>query len=144
MTTTFAKIDKDCKTLDKTLGDLGAKEERKMLASAVAGIASMKALLFSKDGIVAKVRNQLAMKEKAAKAMEGLRGIVLAQAEGAKKTMATAKGVQEQSIIDVNRMVRLSTIVVIVVGSARGRRRHRASAPGSTGPYRSPFPGSSK
>ena len=60
----------------------------------------MKGLLFSKDGIIAKVRNQLAMKEKAAKAMEGLRGIVLAQAERAKKTMATARGVQEQSIIE--------------------------------------------
>jgi methyl-accepting chemotaxis protein len=87
-----------------------------MLASAVAGTTSMKGLLFSKDGIIAKVRNQLAMKEKAAKAMEGLKGIVLAQAEGAKKTMAMARGAQEQSIISVNRMVRLSKIVVIVVG----------------------------
>ena len=116
LTTTFAGIDKDASTLDKTLTDLGAKDERKMLASAVAGTTSMKGLLFSKDGIIAKVRNQLAMKEKAAKAMEGLKGIVLTQADGAKKTMATARGAQEQSIISVNRMVRLSKIVVIVVG----------------------------
>jgi methyl-accepting chemotaxis protein len=76
----------------------------------------MKGLLFAQDGIIGKVRNQLAMKEKASKAMEGLRGIVLAQAEEAKKTMATAKDVQEQSIISVNGMIRLSTIVIVVVG----------------------------
>ncbi len=113
---TFVRIDKTAKTLDTSLGDMGAKEERKMLASAAAGTTSMRDLLFSRDGVVAKVRNQLAMKEKAAKAMEGLRGIVLAQADEAKKTMATARGVQEQSIISVNGMIRLGTIVVVVVG----------------------------
>lgn len=112
---TFAQLEKAAGTLDKTLTDLGAKEERKTLASAVAGTASMKELLFSHDGIIAKVRNQLAMKEKAAKAMEGLKGIVLAQAESAKKTMATAKDAQEQSIVGVNRMIRLSMILIVVV-----------------------------
>ncbi len=116
LATNFDRIDKAARTLDKTLGDLGAKQERKMLATAVAGISSMKALLFSDDGIVSKVRNEITMKEKAAHAMEGLRSIVLAQAEEAKKTMTTAKGVQEQSIIDVNRMILLSTMLVIVVG----------------------------
>jgi methyl-accepting chemotaxis protein len=112
---TFSRIDKVAKGLDKMLADLGAKEERKMLGNAVGGIGSMKSLLFTGDGIVSKVRNQLAMKEKAAKAMEGLGGIVLREAEQAKKTMATARGVQEQSIIDVNRMIRLSTLIVVAV-----------------------------
>jgi len=48
--------------------------------------------------------------------MEGLRGIVSRQAEAAKKTMATAKGAQEQSIIDVNSMVKNSTMLVIIIG----------------------------
>ena len=95
---------------------LAAKEERKMLANALSGIGSMKGLLFAGDGIVAKVRNHLAMKEKARLAMEGLRGIVLRQAEAAKKTMATARGAQEQSIIDVNSMVRYSMTLVIIIG----------------------------
>jgi len=112
---TFTRIEKSAGTLDKMLVDLGAKEERKTLASAVAGTASMKDLLFSHDGIIAKVRNQLAMKEKSAKAMEGLRGIVLTQADAAKKTMATAKDAQEQSIVGVNRMIRLSMILIISV-----------------------------
>jgi methyl-accepting chemotaxis protein len=117
LTDTFSRIDKVAKGLDKTLADLGAKEERKMLANAVGGIGSMKSLLFSGDGIVSKVHNQLVMKEKAAKAMEGLGGIVLREAEQAKKTMATARGVQEQSIIDVNGMIRLSTLIVVAVGA---------------------------
>jgi methyl-accepting chemotaxis protein len=116
LTGNFDRIDKVAKALNKTLGDLNAKQEQKMLSTAVAGVTSMKTLLFSGDGIISKVRNQLAMKEKAAKAMEGLRGIVLAQAEEAKKTMATAKGVQEQSIIDVNSMILYSTMLVVIVG----------------------------
>ncbi len=116
LTDTFGRIDKVAKSLDASLVDLGAKDERKMLASALSGTGSMKALLFATDGIVAKVRNQLAMKEKAQASMEELRGIVLHQAQAAKKTMATAMDVQEQSIVDVNAMVRNSTLLVIVIG----------------------------
>jgi hypothetical protein len=105
LTGNFDKINRTAKGLDKTLGALGAKQEQRTLATAMAGVGSMKGLLFSGDGIVAKVRNQLLMKEKAARSMEKLRSLVLAEAQEAKKTMATAKGVQEQSIIDVNRMI---------------------------------------
>jgi methyl-accepting chemotaxis protein len=87
-----------------------------MLANALSGTSSMKGLLFAGDGIVAKVRNHLAMKEKAQSAMEGLRSIVLRQAEAAKKTMASARGAQEQAIIEVNSMVRNSTMLVILIG----------------------------
>jgi methyl-accepting chemotaxis protein len=112
----FAKIDKVSKSLDASLAELGAKEERKMLTNALSGTSSMKSLLFAGDGIVAKVRNQLAMKQKAQGAMEGLRSIVLRQAEAAKKTMATARGAQEQSIIKVNSVVRNSTMLVVIIG----------------------------
>ncbi len=116
LTDAFAKIDKVSKSLDAALADLGAKEERKMLANALSGTSSMKGLLFAGDGIVAKVRNHLATKEKAQSTMEGLRSIVLRQAEAAKKTMALARGAQEQSIIEVNSMVRNSTMLVIFIG----------------------------
>jgi methyl-accepting chemotaxis protein len=116
LTDAFVKIDKVSKSLDASLADLSAKEERKMLTNALSGTGSMKGLLFAGDGIVAKVRNQLAMKEKARDAMEGLRSIVLRQAEAAKKTMATARGAQEQSIVEVNSMVRNSTMLVIIIG----------------------------
>ena len=113
----FGRMDKLAKSIDASLALLGAKEERKMLGSAVAGIGSMKGLLFGQDGIVAKVRNRLAMKEKAAHAMEGLRTITVKQAEQGKKTMASARGDQEKSILEVNRMIRLSTSLVIVIGA---------------------------
>ncbi len=112
----FLRTDKAAKSLDKALADLGAKEERTVLARSVSGMTSMKGLLLSRDGIIAKVRNQLAMKEKAAQAMEDLRRIVLAQAEEAKKTMTTARGAQEHSILDVNRMILVSTMLVVLVG----------------------------
>ena len=116
LTDVFARIDKTAKGLDTSLVDIGAKEERKTLGSVMAGVNSMRALLLAQDGIIAKVRDQLAMKEKAVRAMAGLRQIVMTQADEAKKTLATAKGVQEQSIIDVNKMVRLSTVIVVVIG----------------------------
>jgi len=116
LTDTFSRIDKIAKGLDKTLEEMGAKEERKTLAGAVNGVASMKNLLFADNGIVSKVRNQVQMKEKAAKAMEGLRSIVLKEAEEAKKTMAVAKGAQERSIVDVNRTIRYSIALAVVVG----------------------------
>jgi methyl-accepting chemotaxis protein len=112
---TFSRVDKVAKPLNATLGELKANEERKTVEEALAGIGSMKGLIFSPDGIIAKVRNQLAMKEKAAGAMEGLRGIVVRQAQQAKKTMAFARGAQEQSIIEVNRMVLLSTWLIVII-----------------------------
>ncbi len=116
LTDVFSKVDKTAKTLDAILADLGTKDEQKMVSNAVSGMGSMKTLLFAKDGIIVKVRSQLAMKEKAAQVMKGLRETVLHQAEEAKKTMATAKGVQEQSIVEVNAMVRSSTLLVILIG----------------------------
>jgi methyl-accepting chemotaxis protein len=117
LTGVFTKIDRMTKALDGALGKLDAKEERKMLSGTAGSIAAVRGLLFAQDGIISKVRNQLLMKQKAAETMEGLRALVLKQAEEAKKTMATAKGVQEQSIIDVNKMVRYSTFTVILIGA---------------------------
>jgi methyl-accepting chemotaxis protein len=111
----FSRIEKVGKTLDKALTDLGAKAERKTLATALQGTGSMRALLFAQDGIVNKIRNELAMKEKATKTMEKLNGIVLSQAEAAKKTMASARGAQEQSILGVNRVVFTSTCAIVIV-----------------------------
>ena len=113
---TFAAADKLSKTLDTALTDLGAKEEKKELSGAVASMGSAKALFFGENGIVAKIKNELAMKEKAAKAMEAFRGIVFKQAEDAKKTMTQAKGVQEKSVVLVNKTIKVGTALVVVIG----------------------------
>jgi methyl-accepting chemotaxis protein len=76
----------------------------------------MSKLLFAADGIVVKLRSQLAMRDKAASVMREVRGTVLREAEDAKKTMAVAKGAQEASIIEINRMAKMSTGLVVVIG----------------------------
>ena len=50
--------------------------------------------------------------------MEDLRGLVLKQSESAKKTMSTARGAQEQSITQVNRVIRYSTLLIVIIGIA--------------------------
>ncbi|MCX8022823.1 MAG: methyl-accepting chemotaxis protein [Syntrophorhabdaceae bacterium] len=113
---TFARIEKTGKSLDITLNELKAQEEKKMLSSALGGLNTMKGILLGKDGIIEKVKTRLTMKEKAAATMEELRTIVLKHAEIAKKTMSTARGAQEQSIAEVNKVVRYSTLSIVAIG----------------------------
>jgi methyl-accepting chemotaxis protein len=112
----FEKIDSTGKSLEKFLLKLDAKEEIKMFNDAQAVLALVKNLLFAKDGIIAKIRHQISMKEKAIQVTERLREIVLKQAEKGKKTVTAAKGEQEKAIATVNRMVRFSTILIVIIG----------------------------
>ncbi|NTU60189.1 MAG: methyl-accepting chemotaxis protein, partial [Deltaproteobacteria bacterium] len=114
----FTRMRKDAKALDGTLKELDAKEERKLLAGAIVDADSMEGLLFADDGILSEVRRGVEMKEKAAKAMEDLRGIVLKQAERAKKTLTSARDAQEKSILGVNATVRFSRLLVVATGCA--------------------------
>ena len=114
----FSMIEKSGKAAEQALKEMDAKEEGKTVASALAGLESVKSLLLSKDGIVQKVKNRLLMKEKSAKSMEDLRSLVLKQADDSKKTMSTAHKVQEQSIAQVNRVIRYSTLLIVVIGIA--------------------------
>ncbi|MBI5440328.1 MAG: HAMP domain-containing protein [Deltaproteobacteria bacterium] len=112
----FGRAEKVAKTLDATLGELGAKEQRKLVENAIGGLRAVRELLFAQNGIVANVRNDLAMRAKAAAAMERLRRLVLKEAEEAKGTMATARGAQEQSIAEVNRTVSFSRWLILGIG----------------------------
>jgi methyl-accepting chemotaxis protein len=116
LTNLFSTADKLSKSLDTALTELGAKDEKKELGTAVASMGNAKSLFFGENGIISKARNQLAMKEKATRAMGAFRDIVVKQAGDAKKTMTQAKGAQEQSIIGVNRTVQISRIAILLVG----------------------------
>ncbi|MDZ4184301.1 MAG: methyl-accepting chemotaxis protein, partial [Desulfuromonadales bacterium] len=70
------------------------------------------------DGVIAKIRGQLTMQEKAGLAMEELRKVVLREADKSKKTVSTARGEQEEAIGSVNRVVRLSTTLILVISGA--------------------------
>ncbi|MFZ5997030.1 MAG: methyl-accepting chemotaxis protein, partial [Nitrospirota bacterium] len=103
------------KNLEKALTKLNAKEEIKILNNAEAALAAARGMLFAQDGIIAKIRHQLNMNEKALQAMGTLREIVLKQAEKGKQTVTVAQGEQEKAIGTVNKMVRFSMVLIIAI-----------------------------
>lgn len=112
----YEKIDSVQKSLEKALTKLEAKEELKILQSVESVLNSIKGVLLAKDGIVAKIRHQISMREKALQATERLKEIVLKQAQKGKETVTTAQGEQEKAIGTVNKMVRFSTILIAAIG----------------------------
>ncbi|HWR90181.1 MAG TPA: methyl-accepting chemotaxis protein [Dissulfurispiraceae bacterium] len=112
----FERIEIVEKTLRSALVRLDAKEEQKTLQAVVESVNSIKGTLFSGSGIIAKVRHQLAMKEKSLMATESLRDIVLKQAELGKNTITVARGDQENAIAAVNRVVQFSTLLIATIG----------------------------
>ncbi|MBI5639095.1 MAG: CZB domain-containing protein [Nitrospirae bacterium] len=113
---TFEKIDASVNTFKKGLAKLKDNESLKVLHEVEASLMSVKALLFAKDGVVSKIRHQISMRDKALQVTDNLRQIVIRQAEKGKKTVSTARGEQEKTIGAVNRMIRFSTTIVVVIG----------------------------
>ncbi|MDA8214088.1 MAG: HAMP domain-containing protein, partial [Nitrospiraceae bacterium] len=111
----FEKIDNVIKPIETALKKLEVKEEVKTLEGVKGALNPIKGLLLARDGIIAKIRHQLTMREKALQATERLREIVLKQAEKGKKTVTTAQGEQEKAIGTVNKMVRFSTILIVAI-----------------------------
>jgi methyl-accepting chemotaxis protein len=103
------------KELEKFLTKLGAKEEEKVLLDVMSAMGLVRSQLFAKDGIIYKIRHMIDMEERAAQSTNNLREVVLRQAESGKKTVTTAQAEQEKAITDVNRMVTLSTSVIVVI-----------------------------
>lgn len=129
----FEKIGTVEGSLKKALAKLDAKEELKILMNAEGALNSIKGVLLARDGVIAKIRQDIAMREKALQATERLREIVLKQAEKGKQTVTTAQGEQEKAIETVNRMVIFSTILIaaisigaVVIGIAFGTWIYRS------------------
>lgn len=114
----YEKVDAVVKTLDKTMKKLEITEELKILQSAAESLNSIKTLLFAKDGVIEKIRNELDMKQKALDGTQRLREIVLKQAAKGKDTVTTAKGEQEKAISTVNQMIRFSIMLSVIISSA--------------------------
>ncbi|BCB96443.1 hypothetical protein JZK55_13650 [Dissulfurispira thermophila] len=111
----YEKIDSVQKGIEKALTKLDAKEELKILRNAEGALSSIKGVLLARDGIIAKIRHQINMREKALQATEKLREIVLKQADKSKQTVTAAQGEQEKAIGTVNKMVRFTTILIAVI-----------------------------
>lgn len=112
---TFKKIDNEIKPIEIALKKLGVKEEVKILEGVKRSLNSINELLLARDGIIAKIRHQVNMKEKALQATERLREIVLKQDEKGKQTITAAQGEQEKAIETVNKMVRFSTMLIAAI-----------------------------
>ena len=112
----FEKIGTVEGSLKKALAKLDAREELKILINAEGALNSIKGVLLARDGVIAKIRHDLNMREKALQATGKLRDIVLKQAEKGKQTVTTAQGEQEKAIGTVNKMVRFSTILIAAIG----------------------------
>lgn len=112
----YEKINNVENSLKKALVKLDAKDELRILTDVESALTSIKGALLSKDGIIAKIRHQINMREKALQATEKLREIVLKQAQKGKETVTAAQGEQEKAIGTVNKMVRFSTILIVAIG----------------------------
>lgn len=113
---TFGKIDDVIKSIETALKKLQVKEEIKTLDGVKVTLNSIRAMLLASDGIIAKIRHQLTMKEKALQATDRLNEIVIKQAQKSKETVTFAQGEQERAIAMVNKMVRFSTILISAIG----------------------------
>ncbi len=111
----FGRIGNAEKNLEKALAKINAKEEMKILRTVEASLASIRGLLFAREGVIAKIDNHLSMQEKAVKAAGRLREIVLQQAEKGKKTVTIAQGEQEKAIGTVNKMVSFSMALIVAI-----------------------------
>ncbi|NTV15331.1 MAG: methyl-accepting chemotaxis protein [Desulfobulbaceae bacterium] len=111
----FSRVDQERRLLDKQLRQLNADNELKKLTSVEAALASVNGMLFPADGVLAKVKNRIAMQEKAAAATEAAREIVAKQSELGRSTVGNAKGEQEKAITEVNSVVKANTRLIIVI-----------------------------
>lgn len=114
----FTRINERAKAVGSALTKLGAKEELKILKSAVTSLTTINNELYAADGIVATLKKHLNATEQAIKAGDKLRVIVLKQAEKGKETVTAARGEQEKAIGSVNNMVKSSITLLIAIGIA--------------------------
>ena len=112
----FARINERAKAVENSLTKLGAKEELKILNGAVASLATIQNELYAPAGIVATLKKNLEATEQAIKAGDKLREIVITQAQKGKAAVSVAQGEQENAITSVNRVVKTSITLLIVIG----------------------------
>ena len=113
----FEKIGSLEKSLEKALARIEATEELKVFHASASALNSVRGLLFSRDGIVATVRSQMAMEEKAKKANKKLKEIVSSQGEKGRKSVTVAQGEQEKAISSVNNTVRFTILLIAVISA---------------------------
>ena len=83
---------------------------------AISSLNSIRAALFTKDGVTDKLKNEISMREETSREISKLRDIVLKQAEKSRATVSVAQGEQEKSLSAVNNMIRKSLGLILAIG----------------------------
>ncbi|MGO9104984.1 MAG: methyl-accepting chemotaxis protein [Dissulfurispiraceae bacterium] len=104
------------KTLEQNLTKLGAKDELVLLRNASSALHSIRDLIYAGNGVIAKIRQQAEMKERAADAGNRLRQTVNKYTEAGRQDVLVAHKAQEDSTASVNRVVGLSISSSIIIG----------------------------
>lgn len=112
----FAKVNAITKSLNSSLAKIGVREELKILNAVQGSLNGIRGELFAETGIVTTLKAHLHANEQVIKIGDKLRQLVLKQAEKGKETVSAARGDQEKAIATVNKMVKTSTFIVLLLG----------------------------
>ncbi|RNC70418.1 MAG: methyl-accepting chemotaxis protein [Desulfuromonadales bacterium] len=118
MTRLFSRIDSSERGLEKALSTVKATAELKLLKTAEAPLRDMRGLLTGAEGIVARVRGAISLRQEAAKMNAEMQALVQRYSEKGRTEIITAHREQEDSAREVNRIVRLSIVALTAVGGA--------------------------
>jgi len=113
--TVFSRLGSVEKRVDDSLRTINAASERATLQTVVKHLAVTHGMLFDQNGVIAKIRRSLEMQERATASAAKLRKLVEQQAEQGNKTVSMAQGDQEKAISSVNRMVRNSSVLIVII-----------------------------
>ncbi|WP_136515404.1 methyl-accepting chemotaxis protein [Geomonas edaphica] len=111
----YARLTVVEKAVAQLLKAAGAERELRNLNGVAASLAGVRDTVFAPDGIVAKLQQKMQLQEKAAQGGARLREVVAKQAEKGKQTVTVAQEGQEQAIGTVNRTVRYSMTLIVVI-----------------------------
>ncbi|GAB4303478.1 MAG: hypothetical protein Fur0034_19450 [Desulfuromonadia bacterium] len=113
----FARITERGGSVEKELQKLEATAEAKTLRNSLSSLAAIKSELFAEKGMIDALRQRITATAQTAAASEKLRAVVIKQSQKGDETAATARTEQEKAIASVNRMVRTSIVLLLVIGS---------------------------
>jgi len=112
----FGRIAERGARVEKELQTIGASAEITTLKGSLASLAAVRNELFAEKGMIDALRRRIAATAQTAAASEKLRAVVLKQSQKGDETAAAARTEQEKAIASVNRMVRTSITLLLVVG----------------------------
>ncbi|ABL00281.1 methyl-accepting chemotaxis protein [Pelobacter propionicus] len=113
----LGQVSQHRRALEQGLGKIGARAEISLLHRASSSLQNMRDLLIRQEGVIAKVRLQLEMKQSALQVNDRLRDMVIGYATDGRETVLAAHREQEKAGRDVNAILRLSILMNVVVGA---------------------------